>query len=127
MAIKTGLAAGLAAVLWSGTASAVATSMNWIELGSIATVDACIATGEAAMTASGLRLLTPTQSAAWAEAQVGEELYSVYCIVDRGIAVVIGSGTVPGDAPDDLDTVTDTINRIIGNFGRTGPSTGKPR
>lgn len=120
MALKTGLLVGVAAALWTTAASAVSMSMNWIELGSIATVDACVAEGEATLGRNGLNVLDRTASAAWAEATVGDELYAIYCILDRGIAVITGSG-------DNLDSVDATVSRLFDSFGQGTTPGGKPR
>ena len=117
--------AGMATIAWQAPAHAVSMSMNWIELGPPhATVDACVSAGQATLGSIGLTVLERTASAAWAEHPVQDELYAVYCIIDRGIAVVTGSG-------QDLDVVDSTVTRIVDGFGRSAPGPGggggKPR
>ena len=96
--------------------------MNWIELGaSITNLDACVAAGEATLRSNGLTVLDRTTSAAWGEHPIQDELYAVYCVIDRGIAVVTGAGA-------DIDSVDNMVTRVVDGFGRSGPgSGGKPR
>ena len=122
--IRAALLAGIATVAWQSSASAaVSMSMNRVMLGTIANVDACVAAGEATFSSTGLRVLERTASAAWAQPfdDTIDQLYAVYCLVDQGIAVIIGSG-------DDLDAVDAMVVRLVDGFGRGGTSPGvKPR
>ncbi|MCB9959046.1 MAG: hypothetical protein H6843_10625 [Rhodospirillaceae bacterium] len=95
-----------AVVLWSTAASAVSMSMNWLDFGTLGSVDACIAAGEDAFEQLGLRLLSRTDSAAWAESVRTDELYTVYCIQDRQIIVVVGAG-------EDLDIIDGMVTRVL--------------
>ncbi|MCA8906487.1 MAG: hypothetical protein KDA49_02560 [Rhodospirillaceae bacterium] len=115
MRAKLGVAAAATVALWSTAASAVSMSMNWLEFGTLSSVDACMAAGEDAFEQIGLRLLSRTESAAWAESPRTEELYTVYCIQDRQIIVVVGAG-------DDLDIIDEMVTRILETMiGSDGP------
>ncbi len=121
--IRAAVLAGVAVLAWQAPASAVSMSMNWIELGSITNLDACVAAGEATLRSNGLTVLDRTASAAWGEHPVQDELYAVYCVIDRGIAVITGAGA-------DIDSVDTMVTRVVDGFGRSGPgpgSGGKPR
>ncbi|MCB9959047.1 MAG: hypothetical protein H6843_10630 [Rhodospirillaceae bacterium] len=109
---KAAVAAGVATVMWTSAASAVSMSMNWLEFGDISTLDECLDEGEHALNRMGLSVLTRTASAAWAEAANADELYTVYCIADSRIIVVVGAGT-------DLDSVDATVVSILDSFGGT--------
>lgn len=107
MRATLGMAAVAAVALWSTAASAeIAMSMNWLEFGTLGSLDACMAAGEDAFEQLGLRLLSRTDSAAWAESVRTDELYTVYCIQDRQIIVVVGAG-------DDLDIIDAMVTRVL--------------
>ena len=110
--------AGAAMLAMSSSVSAVSMSMNWIDVSAYGTVDACVAAGEATFQRSGLSLLQRTATAAWAENSTQDQLYVVYCVMDRGVAVITGSG-------DNLDAVDAMVTRVVNSFGQGGP-TGKP-
>ena len=118
MVIRTLVLAGATSLAVQGSASAASMSMNWIDLGTIPNVDACIAAGENTFLRNGLTILSRSTNAAWGENLRQDELYTIYCIMDRGIAVITGAG-------DDLDAVDGMVTRLIDSFGQTGP-TGKP-
>ena len=110
--------AGAALLAMPSSASAVSMSMNWIDVSTYGTVDACVAAGEATFRRSGLSVLQRTATAAWAENATQDELFVVYCVMDRGVAVITGSG-------DNLDAVDAMVTQIVNSFGQAGP-TGKP-
>ena len=113
---KTGVAAAAATVMWTSAASAVSLSMNWLEFGDIASLEECLDEAEHALNRMGLSLLSRTASAAWAEAPNVDELYTVYCLADSQILVVVGAGP-------DLDNVDATVVSILDSFG--GGTSGK--
>lgn len=104
-------AAGAMAVMAAATApaGAIGMSLNYVTLPQHVTLDMCLNLAESQLANSGLSVLQRTTSAAWAEPMNASEIYSVYCIVDRGIAVLVGSG-------DDLDAVDNRLSQIFQNL-----------
>jgi hypothetical protein len=107
-----GLAAFTALSLTAGTASAVSTSINYIDLAPGTDLQSCLQQGDAALTATGLSLLSRTSSAAWAESHQADALFMVYCITERQIAVVSASAEQENRSGD-MGTY---IDQIIENF-----------
>lgn len=107
---KAAVTAGVATMMWTSAASAVSMSMVSVDLGDIGTLEECLGEGEQAMNRMGLSVTTRTASAAWAEASNADELYTVYCLVDSQIIVVVGAGA-------DLDSVDTTVASIADTLG----------
>ena len=103
-------AAALVGVMAASPALSVGVSLNYITLPYHVTLEGCIGLAENQLANLGLSLLERTSEAAWAEpARGADELYSVYCIIDRGVAVAVGAG-------DDLDRVDDQLARLVRNL-----------
>lgn len=98
--------------LSAGSAGAVSTSINYVDLPGNMDLQACLSRGDAALSATGLSPLSRTSSAAWAETYETDALFIVYCIMDRGIAVVSASA----DQAQRSDEMGDYIDRIMDNF-----------
>lgn len=73
----------------------------------------CLSRAQQAFLSVGLRLITTTQDAAWAENAAADQLYSIYCIADRGVAMVIGAA----ENTEDADPV---VSRLRQAFTRGG-------
>ena len=98
--------------LTAGTASAVSTSINYMDLPPGMDLQTCLNRGDAALSATGLSPLSRTSSAAWAETYEADALFIVYCIMDRGIAVVSASA----EQAQRSDEMGNYIDRIMDNF-----------
>lgn len=98
--------------LTAGTANAVSTSINYLILETGMDLQTCLNRGDAALSATGLSPLSRTSSAAWAETYEADALFIVYCIMDRGIAVVSASA----EQAERSDEMGDYIDRIMNSF-----------
>ncbi len=103
-------AAALTLATAATPALSVGLSLNYVTLPSHVTLEACLNLAENQFANLGLSVLERTSSAAWAEPIGGaDELYSVYCIIDRSITVVVGAG-------DDLDQVDSQLGVLVQNL-----------
>ena len=103
-----GLAVLAAVGLASASTGAVSTSINYVDLAPGTDLQTCLNQGEGALSASGLAILDRTASAAWAESWEADALFMVYCIVERGIAVVSASAE-QGDRSEEMGVFVDQI------------------
>lgn len=88
----------------AGTAQAMTTITNHEFLPEGTTLEQCLARGREAIGAAGLRVLESTRTAAWGQNASGSEIYTIYCVPDRAVAVVIGSTAGEGDPVDAMVT-----------------------
>jgi len=104
---KVTIGLGLAVLLGSISAPAWATgiSMNEVELRAGATVEDCKTAGRAAISQAGLRAL-PDSPASVFGATSTEELAAIYCLPQRGIAVI-------GVAGADNQRTRPILNRLM--------------
>lgn len=105
---KPTIGLGLAVLLGTLAAPALATgiSMNEVELRAGATVEDCKAAGRAAISQAGLRAL-PESPASVFGATSTDELVAIYCLPQRGIAVIGVAGT-------DNQLTRPILNRLMG-------------
>ncbi|MEM7443302.1 MAG: hypothetical protein AAF414_08255 [Pseudomonadota bacterium] len=98
--------------LTAGSAGAVSTSINYIDLLPGTDLQACLSEAETAMSSIGLSVMPRTASAAWADSTQRDRLFTIYCIPDRQIAVVVGS-----DADSDAtDSVGNELDLLVDRF-----------
>lgn len=74
----------------------------------------CLGRAQQAIVAVGLRLMTTTRDAAWGENAAQDQLYSIYCIPDRGVAMVVGAA----DDSADVDPVVGRLRQAFGGGGK---------
>lgn len=81
------------------------------------TLATCLARAQQAIQQIGLRPLSTTPDAAWGENLASNELYTIYCVPARGIAVLIG-------ASERSQQVDPTVSRLRQAFltGAAGPA-----
>jgi hypothetical protein len=92
-----------------GPANSTGMSLNYVLLPEHVTLDACLNLAENQLANTGLDVLQRTTSAAWAQPMNTnlDQIFSVYCIVDRGIALIAGAG-------EDLDSIDATMSQVFG-------------
>ncbi|WP_160121134.1 hypothetical protein [Rhodovarius lipocyclicus] len=110
------LATALAAALSSG-AGATGISVNNEQLQAGTTLGVCMARAAAAIGQAGIRPLNPTSSAAWGELD-GGRIFTIYCIPQNNVAIIVGAG----NRYEDVDAHVTTLR----NAFRGGTSGGAP-
>ena len=90
----------LAGLALPGGARGAGMSIGYEVLAPRTTQADCLARASQAIQAAGLRPLRPTSDAAWGENAAADQLYTIYCLADRGIAMVAGAAdsSAPADA-----------------------------
>lgn len=101
----------------AGAAQAMTTITNHELLPNGTTLEQCLARANAAMNGAGLRPLSPTRTAAWGQNQSGSEIYTIYCVPERAVAVIIGSTAGAGDPVDAMVTRLRELVRTGGGGG----------
>jgi hypothetical protein len=107
--LASGLVLAAALAGFAAPASATGLSMNEVELRAGATIDDCKAAGRAAISQAGLNAM-PDSPAAVFGSTASNELVAIYCLPQRGIAVI-------GVAGADNAQTRPILNRLMGLWG----------
>jgi hypothetical protein len=104
--LATGLLLAVALASVGAPASATGLSMNEVELRAGATIDDCKTAGRAAIAQAGLRAM-PDSPASVFGSTPSNELIAIYCLPQRGIAIIAVAGS-------DNQITRPILNRLMG-------------
>lgn len=117
-------AALLAATTAAGPAFATGAVVNHVPLPAGTQMSQCLQRGAMAIASVGLRPLNTTQSAAWGERE-GGRIYSIYCLPNNNVAVIVGAGNASADVSPDVTALMNAFRG--GGGGGGGAGGGAPR
>ena len=100
-------------------AHAVGVVVNHVPIRPGTQINACLQRAAMAIASVGLRPLNTTQSAAWGERD-GGRIYTIYCLPNSNVAVIVGASNASADVGPDVTALMNAFRSGAGGGGAGG-------